>query len=142
MPFTDYAFPQEPFSCFYGSSAAAIDAAAQEFHYKLVGSVSKLDLAYVPSDIWPWEALALERVTQHFRLHYPMPLAQADNLINYETWARGGTLCEAKTAAVKALLALANIKCRDDSGVPRKFDNQNPPGTVEGVPTSTRDPAY
>lgn len=45
MPFSDYAFPQEPFSCFYGSSAAAIDAAAQEFHYKLVGSVSKLDLA-------------------------------------------------------------------------------------------------
>ena len=120
MPLETYEVPhtREPFSCYYGSSAAALHvAASDENHYKLVGRVSKLDLVYVRGDLWPYDPMPLETATEFGGLHDPMTVEPASNLIDYATWFDGGTLCEAKAAAISALRSLAlEKKCGELQG--------------------------
>ena len=108
MPTNDYAPPAFPYTCFYGSSAASIHAAAsREHHYKLVGAVHGLDLVFVRGDLWPFDPMPLDKVTDRREVHAPMTIQQARGLIDYDIWTAGGTLCEAKKSASLLIRSIA-----------------------------------
>ena len=90
-------------TCFMGSSAKAIYALARNHGYRVVGVVDGLDLLLVRADLWPWPGLALDAVATRRDTFRAMTAADAALLLDYDVFARGGSLCEARAAAATFL---------------------------------------
>ena len=60
-------------------------------------------LLLVRADLWPWPGLALDAVATRRDTFRAMTAADAALLLDYDVFARGGSLCEARAAAATFL---------------------------------------
>ncbi|EGB03508.1 hypothetical protein AURANDRAFT_67941 [Aureococcus anophagefferens] len=94
-------------SCFYGSSAAAVEAVARECGYVVAGVVEGLDLVLVRAALWRWPPIPRHALTARLDTWPAMAREDAAALLDYDVFARGGSLCEARRAAAVALRRMA-----------------------------------
>lgn len=112
-------------TCFFGASAKSIVNVASANGYELVASEAPFDLFFVRGDVWkqrkqPHRPLFQTGVTAAYAgarqlaravpNHAPMTISEAQNLLDYDVYARTGSLCEARAAATRALKVYAQDK--------------------------------
>ncbi|EGB02586.1 hypothetical protein AURANDRAFT_68743 [Aureococcus anophagefferens] len=82
-------------------------AVARECGYVVAGVVEGLDLVLVRAALWRWPPIPRHALTARLDTWPAMAREDAAALLDYDVFARGGSLCEARRAAAVALRRMA-----------------------------------
>ena len=104
----------EPPSCYMGASASAImSLVAKEHGYKLVDVEPALDLFFVRGDVAKGSTIETldprVEVLPIQQWHGKLSTQEAENLIDYQTYMRTHSVCQARQSAARYLIGLAHM---------------------------------